>query len=314
MPSQRNSRLDFLLIVLGSVSWGTVGVANRILFSYGHTNALSLSFLRLAFSVPVFFIASWISLKGRLFRIKRRDLGVMMLMGCLIAISQALYIAAISYSGVSVSTLIAICAAPVIVALLSAVFSHERLTLMTLVAMLAAIGGMVLLVRVPALSAAAVKISLLGVLLAFLSACGYAGFIFCGRLLSGSYAPLLISSISFGTGAVLLFVCAASTRLALAYPPAGWLLLIYLGVIPTAVGYGLFQVGIRSVSGTLASIVTMCEPLTAALLAWLLFHEALGPSGLLGAGLLLGAMALIILAPKRYFEHEPGQRNPDPDL
>ena len=46
----------------------------------------------------------------------------------------------------------------------------------------------------------------------------------------------------------------------------------------------------------------MCEPLTAAVLAWLLFHEELGPSGLLGAGLLFGAMAIIILVPKKYFE------------
>jgi drug/metabolite transporter (DMT)-like permease len=46
----------------------------------------------------------------------------------------------------------------------------------------------------------------------------------------------------------------------------------------------------------------MFEPLTAALLAWLLFHEALGPTGWLGAGLLLGAMAIIILVPHKYFE------------
>jgi drug/metabolite transporter, DME family len=113
---------------------------------------------------------------------------------------------------------------------------------------------------------------------------------------------LQISSVAFGTGTFLLLLCALPTRLVLVYPPAGWLIFLYLGVIPTALGYGLFQVGIRSISGTLASIVTMCEPLTAAVLAWLLFHEALGPSGLLGACLLLSAMLIIILVPKKYFE------------
>jgi len=302
MFSRHNSRGDFLLIVFASVSWGTVGVANRILYNYGTTNALSLTFLRLAFAAPLFFITSWISLKRRLFDIKRRDLGTMMLMGCLIALSQTFYIAAISYSGVSVSTLIAICAAPVIVALLSALIARERLTLMTLIALVAAIGGTVLLIATPSQSSIAVNISLLGALLAFFSACGYAGFIFCGRQLTGNYHPLQISTVSFGTRALLLLVCALSTRLVLAYPPAGWLIFLYLGSIPTALGYGLFQVGIRSLSATLASIVTMCEPLTAALLAWLLFHEELGPSGLLGAILLLGAMAIIILVPKKYFE------------
>ena len=302
MFSQRNWRRDFSLIVFASVSWGTVGVANRVLYDYGATNALSLSFLRLGIAAPVFILASWISLRHRLFEIQRRDLGIMILMGCLIALSQALYIAAIFYAGVSVSTLIAICAAPVIVALLSALIARERVTLMTVIAMAAAIGGTALLVAPSSQSYAAGNAALLGALLAFLSACGYAGFVFCGRLLSNRYPPLQISTIAFGTGALLLLVCASSTRLALTYPPAGWLILLYLGVVPTALGYGLFQVGIRSLSATLASIVTMCEPLTAALLARLLFHEVLGLAGLLGAGLLLGAMAIIVLVPKRYFE------------
>lgn len=51
-----------------------------------------------------------------------------------------------------------------------------------------------------------------------------------------------------------------------------------------------------------ASIVTMCEPLTAALLAWILFHEQLGPFGLLGAGCLLGAMSVILLVSGEYTE------------
>jgi DME family drug/metabolite transporter len=79
-------------------------------------------------------------------------------------------------------------------------------------------------------------------------------------------------------------------------------MLLYLGCVPTALGYGLFQIGMRSLSATLASIVTMCEPLTAAILAWLLFHEELAPLGLLGAGLLLGAMAIIMLVPRKYLE------------
>lgn len=79
-------------------------------------------------------------------------------------------------------------------------------------------------------------------------------------------------------------------------------MLLYLGCVPTALGYGLFQAGIRSLSATVASIVTMCEPLTAAVLAWILFREELGPFGLLGAGFLLGAMAIIMLVPRKYFE------------
>jgi DME family drug/metabolite transporter len=301
MSSSHTSRRDFLFIVCASVSWGTVGIANQLLYEYGATNALSLTFLRLAIATPLFFLASWISLRRRLFHIKWRDLCTMMLMGSLLALSQSCYVAAISSAGVSVSTLIAICAAPVIIALLSALVTRERLTPMTLIALFAALSGTVLLVAARSHTGGG-TVSLSGVGFAFLSACGYAGFVFCGRLLKSHYHPLQISSVSFGAGTLLLLVWASSTRLVIAYPAGGWLLLLYLGCVPTALGYGLFQVGMRSLSATVASIVTMGEPLTAAILAWILFREELGPLGLLGAGFLLGAMAIIILVPRKYFE------------
>jgi DME family drug/metabolite transporter len=85
--------------------------------------------------------------------------------------------------------------------------------------------------------------------------------------------------------------------LTLTYSLQGWLTLLYIGWVPGALGYVLFQAGLRSLSATIASIVSMCEPLTAAVLAWLLFHEELGPIGLLGAVGLLGAMLVILLTP-----------------
>ena len=91
----------------------------------------------------------------------------------------------------------------------------------------------------------------------------------------------------------------------LGYPASGWLLLLYLGCVPGALGYTLFQTGMRSLTATVASIVTMCEPLTAALLAWILFREELGPFGLLGAGFLLGAMAVILLGNASTVQSDP---------
>jgi drug/metabolite transporter, DME family len=301
MFSQHTSRRDFLLIVCASVSWGTIGIANQALYAYSATNALSLTFLRLAIATPLFFLASWTRLGRRLFHIKHRDLVVMMGMGSMMALSQTCYVAAIPSVGVSVSTLIAICAVPVMIALVSALMTRERFTPLTLFALVGAVSGTALLVIArPHLNEG--SMSFLGVFFAFLSACAYAGFILCGRLLTVSYHPLQINFVAFGTGALLLLFCASSTRLMIVYPVRGWLLLLYLGCVPSALGYALFQTGMRSLSATVASIVTMCEPLTAAVLAWILFHEDLGPFGLLGAGFLLGAMAVLLLVPRKYFE------------
>ena len=83
---------------------------------------------------------------------------------------------------------------------------------------------------------------------------------------------------------------------------AGWPLLLYLGVGPTAIAYALFTAGLGRVPATAAGIVSLLEPLTATTLGLLLFGERLGAAGLLGAMLLLAA--LVILARGRVHHEE----------
>lgn len=300
MYSSKRSTRDFLCIVCASIAWSTVGIANQAIYAHSAANALSLAFFRLAFGAPLFILAGWRLLGPRLFRIKRRDLFLMLLMGGLQALYQASYSAAIAYAGVTVSTLIAICAAPVIVALFSTMITREHLTLATLIALVGALSGTILLVvaRANYGHPGSGNVSLSGVAFAFLSACGYAGFILCGRRLSGDYHSLQVNAVAFGAGALLLLFASVFTHLVIVYPLWGWFLLLYLGCVPTGLAFALFQLGMRSLSATVVSIITMLEPLMAAVLAWIFFQEQLTPLGLLGAALLLGSMVMILLAPK----------------
>ncbi len=293
MLARNSSRRDFLFIILASISWGTVGVANQALYAYSATNALSLAFFRLVIAAPLFLLVSWIFSVRRIFHVKLRDLGIMLLMGGMQALYQVAYSASIPYTGVTIATLVALCAAPIIVVLFSSLVAHERSSWTTLLALICALCGTFLLVGARS-QRGETTISLFGVLLAFLAACGYAGFILCGRLLTTRYHPLQVNTIAFATGALLLLGSTVATKLVLTYPLWGWLLLLYLGCVPTALAYGLFQAGMRSLSATVVSIVTLCEPLTAAVLAWLLFHEDLGVLGIVGAVLLLGSLLLLV--------------------
>ncbi len=80
------------------------------------------------------------------------------------------------------------------------------------------------------------------------------------------------------------------------------MLLLYLGVVPTALAFGLFFWGMREATATVASIGALAEPLTASVLAVLIFGEQMGTLGLLGAALLVGAMLLL------YMNHGPNRR------
>jgi DME family drug/metabolite transporter len=296
--SARETSSGFLFILIAAISWGTIGISTQSLYRLTATNALSIGFFRLAIATPLLAMACWILLRGRMFRIARRNAGLMMLLGAMEALYQVCYFSAIALSGVTIATLITLCTAPVLVALFSTLFIRERPALLTWCALLSAIGGTWLLVNAH-VTTPGTSSSLLGPLLALGSALGYAVLLLCARALSGRYHPLQINTVGFGTGAVLLFFCAFVTHLFINYPLSGWLLLGYVGAVPTALAYALFLAGMRSTPATVASILTLLEPLTATILSWILFGERLGPLGMVGACLLLGAILVLALSQRK---------------
>jgi DME family drug/metabolite transporter len=287
-----SSRRGFWSILGAATLWGTTGVTTQAIYQFSATNALSVAFLRMAIGASVLLLLCWRLLGWQVWRVKRRDALLMAFLGTMQAIFQFTYLAAISDCGVTIATLIALCVAPVVVVLYSALFAHERITPKVLVALVCALGGTVLLTGTPASSQHS-RYLLIGVLLSLICAISYAAVLLGGRALSSRCHPLQVNTASFGIGALLLFACSLTTPLVFHYPAQSWLLLLYLGCIPTALAYVLFQAGMRSTPATLTSILTLAEPLTAAILAWLLFGERLSLPGMLGVLLLLATIFLL---------------------
>jgi DME family drug/metabolite transporter len=240
-----------------------------------------------------------------MFAIPRRDFLLMLLTGALLAFSQAAYFAAIRAAGITIATLLTICVAPVVVTSVSVLLGHERLSRRVLVALGCALAGSALLVGFHAPDDAHTALGL-GVVYSLISAVTYAGMIVCGRWLAAGYHPLQVTSVSFGTGALVLVLVNLAAGFTPTRTPQGWLLILYLGIVPTALAYWLFQDGLRAVSATAASIIGMLDPLVAALLAWALFGEILAASSLIGAALLLlGIVCLSLGAPQTPPAAEP---------
>ena len=293
IDARAGSRRGLLLILGAALLWGTVGVATKGLYTLSDTNALSIGFFRLAFATPALLAACWRVLGRRAFRVAPRDLGTMVMIGVMMAFYQVCYFAAIARVGVAVAVLITLCTAPVLVALLGALLLRERLSGAALLALACALVGTAMLVWIDPGQVGLQRDTVIGVLLALGSALGYAIIALCSRALAGRYHPLQPISIGFGAGALVLLPFALASGMAVVYPPAGWLLLLHLGLLPTALAYVLFLAGMRHTTATIASIVTLVEPLVSTLLAWLLFGERLGPLGALGAALLLAAIGLL---------------------
>ena len=135
--------------------------------------------------------------------------------------------------------------------------------------------------------------SFLGALLALGAGLSYAVYAVAAKHVLQTIAPLPVATTTFTLAALFLAPAVLALHAPLGVLRAGWPLLLYLGVVPTAVAYVLFTIGLRRVPATAASIVSLLEPLTAALLGVLAFHEALGAVGFVGAGLLLASLVLL---------------------
>lgn len=290
------TRTGLFMVMLAAVLWGTGNAVARTIYDIADTNAFSVAFLRMALSVPALLLVCGIMLGRRMWHLQRLDLPYMLGAGALVALYQVSFYAALPKVGVAIATVVALCSAPVIVAVLSAIILREFPTGKTLIALTTAVIGTGLLINV---QPSAQRPDVLGgVLLALLAGTLYAINTLVGRKLgSGNRVhPLQTATIGFLFGALILFAIALPMGLVLTYPPTGWLRLAYLGVIPTATGYTLFFGGMRTTTATAASIATLMEPLTATLIAVIVLHEPMSPPALVGSGLLVLAMLLLLVS------------------
>jgi DME family drug/metabolite transporter len=143
-----------------------------------------------------------------------------------------------------------------------------------------------------ALAGADADISLPGVGLALCAGASYAGYTLAAKRMLHTHSPETVMAGAFGLGAVLLAPVLALAGGGLA-TPGGAGLIVFLGVVPTAVAYLLFARGLKHLSAAETATLTLAEPLTAALLGVIVLAERLSAPALLGATLILGGLVVL---------------------
>jgi drug/metabolite transporter, DME family len=289
-----NSNRGLPAVGLAALTWGTIGIAVDALYRVSAPDPLSVGFYRLALSLPVLLLLSRYYAGPTFLRTRPQDRWRLALMGVAFASYQLCYFAAIPYIGVAAAVLINICSAPVIVALLSGLFLGERLTWVVGLALAGAVTGAVLLVG-SAPEAASPRDLWLGAALALGAGFSYSVVALTARAVAAHYHPVQPVAVAFALSALLLLPAVLVRGLAWHYTPAGWGLLLYLGLVPTALGYGLYLRGLRTTTATVSAVVALLEPLISTVLAVTLLDEHLSSGGVLGGALLLASVAFLYL-------------------
>jgi DME family drug/metabolite transporter len=293
-----------LYIAAAATSWGTGGAVAAMIYSASGLSSLTVSFWRF-FGGALALGLVWPLLRGpnAISLVRRLRMAPMRLtsIGTGMAISQTAYFASVGSAGVAVATAVTLGAAPILVALGARLWMAERLGRGGAVAITSAVLGLVLLVfgSEPAAGSGA-RQPLVGIGLALLSAVAYAASTLLSRGMGTDEVgkdPIGNALISFTAGALCLLPLAPTSGLLPEHGDTATVvaLLAYLGLIPSALAYGLFFAGLRVVTATAASVIALIEPLTAAAIAvWLLGEKVTVPAVLGGATLFAAVVALSI--------------------
>jgi drug/metabolite transporter, DME family len=290
--SSPSARLGLIQICLAGVLWGTGGLAVQLIRERVPMSVLTISAWRMGLAAVV-LLATLLVLRRLpdLRRLLRERPWTAILVGLCTGAYQALYFAAVVAVGVTVSTVVALGLAPVLLTVAESIAARRLPSRTRLLVLSAALGGLVLVSTAAGLSVTGPH-PVLGVALAIASGATYALATALGRPLAGSTTPLALATVTSTAGALgLLPLGVLASGPHTSSDPAVVGLMVYLGVMTLAVAYGLMYAGLRTVVGSAAVVATLLEPVTAAVLAAVVLGERLGVLGIVGAALILVAVA-----------------------
>lgn len=216
----------------------------------------------------------------------------LVLAGTCLAAHFVCWFASLQYASVAHATLL-VCTTPLWAMLGSRILGRGRFVPVHGVAVVLAATGMVLVTQTDARGSQ--PASLLGDGLALLG-----GLLFAVYLLSVEGLHRVVSSqrqvtVAYTVAALLLWAgLLARGGATVHYSPGVWRAIAGMTIGPQMIGHTLLNSSLRHFSSSTVAFSILLEPIFAAVMAWLLFHQAVTPAQMLGGLLVLGGLALVI--------------------
>ena len=292
MNHRKTNRLGYLFVVLAATCWASGASASKFLFMSGVT---PFQLVQLRITTAVAFLFLWLLWRHRaLLRIDRRDVPYFLLLGTFgMAAINITYLYAISKLNVA-AALILEYLAPVIIAIYTAVFQRERLSVLTTGAILAAVAGCYLVVG--AYNLDLLQLNIAGIVSGLGAACAFAWWSVHGEYGMHRYNPWTVLFYALLVAAVEWNILHPPLEAFLQpYTPATWGWVVFVAVVGAILPFGLYYEGINRIRATRASITSTIEPIVAGLLSFIFLGEAMAPLQMAGGALVIAAIVLLQL-------------------
>ncbi len=278
-----------LFILTAALLWSSLGIGGRFAFRAGVV-PLEAAFYRAAISFAcllVFLVAT----NRRALRIRPGDLGFFAAFGFFgVAAFFVVYMTAINTTTVATASIL-LYTAPAFVIVLSALLFGEALTTPKMIAVACAFTGCVLVGR--GYDPSSLRLNLPGLLIGLASGLAYALYTIFGKVALRRYTPLTTLTYSLGFGTIFLGTQALATGvIPRTHPSSGWIALIYLAFVATLLAQAIYLAGLRYIDAGSASLLATVEPVSAAMLGYIMLGERLEGLQIAGGALVVGAVML----------------------
>jgi drug/metabolite transporter (DMT)-like permease len=287
--------LSLIALALLIVVWGlSIPVTKLGLADFP---PLTLTALRYLSAAPFFVWLAW-----RAPRPPARALAAMAGIGVVgIGVGQVTQAVGVNLTAASVATVIG-ATIPILVVLLAAIRLGQRIRPVHIVGLLVAIGGVGVIATGGKLSAlTGAGGALLGDGLMLVSAASVALYYILSTELAARYGVLTVAAWGslFGTAALIPFAGWELAAVELRTPTAiGIASVLYLGLFVTVAGVLVWLSLMRSLPARIAAGSQYMQPLVGIVASAWLFGDAIGPTFLTGAALVLAGIALTAWTPR----------------
>lgn len=277
-------------VLLAAVLFGTTGTAQAL--GPHDTTPLGVGWLRIVVGA-----AALVAVASRSPRPAwRAHAGWLLVGGLGVAAYQPTFFTGTDRAGVALATIVALGSGPAFAGMLDALLFRRRPTASWLRGTAIALAGCALLV---AARGGDSVVDALGVASAVGAGASYALYATAAKvLITRGMESTLALAVMFAVGAVALTPLAIGEPVGWVTSGKGALMLLHLGVVTVAVAYALYGYGLRSLPTATAVVLTLAEPVMAAVAAVVVLDERLPTLGWLGAAVVMGGLALGGRAPR----------------
>lgn len=283
----------YALLGLAQVAVGAAAIFARYALTGAGPIAVAASRMAVA-SLVLLLLAEVVRERERAAWTKR-DVAILLAAGTALALHFASWIWSLEYTGVAVSTLL-VGTTPIWTALYDAVVHRRFLSPLAWGAFALGAGGLVLVVGFNGVRPPQPGHALLGGALALLGAMAIAAYFLLVREVRGRYGTRPIVTATYTCAAVVLIAAGAAAH----QPPppvqnaAAWGGILAMALVSQLLGHTALNASLRWFSPSAVGFSTLLEPVSAALLAYAIFHEALTPAAIAGGFLVLAAIAVFL--------------------